>query len=126
VQLDIYFVKDMSSESKIEDAWKALHQHYESIIKNTHLADLMQDQQRYQCLTAEYDKVFLDFSRQRLVPKTMDLLFDLAQATEVQSKIAAMAAGQKINTTENRAVMHMALRANATDVYKVDGTFQPL
>jgi glucose-6-phosphate isomerase len=71
----------------------------------------VQDDDRCKALAAEFEGVVLDYSRQRVTPETMDLLHQLAGAANLKGKIADMAAGKHINITEDRAVMHMALRA---------------
>ena len=71
--------------------------------------------------TAKFDGIFLDYSRQCATEKTMELLCDLAEETNVLSKFRQMASGAKINSTEGRAVMHMALRADPGDKFSVDG-----
>ena len=69
------------------------------------------DPARWQNFHAEHDGWLLDFSRQRITQKTLALLFELARATELPSRIAAMFRGDPINTTEQRAVLHTALRS---------------
>eukprot|EP00743_Colponemidia_sp_Colp-15_P003082 GILK01003331.1.p1 GENE.GILK01003331.1~~GILK01003331.1.p1 ORF type:complete len:556 (+),score=86.06 GILK01003331.1:155-1669(+) len=63
----------------------------------------------------------MDYSRERVTPQTMQLLAELADQSNLSGKIAAMFAGEKINTTENRAVLHVALRAPADKVIGTDG-----
>lgn len=72
---------------------------------------VLQDADRCAGLVAESDGVCLDYSRQRVTGETMALLHSLAEAANLKGKIADMAAGKRINVTEDRAVMHMALRA---------------
>ena len=72
-------------------------------------------------LQIEDDGILLDFSRQRLTTKTVQLLLALAQATGLRRKIRAMAAGEEINYTEGRPVLHMALRAPRGDKLEVGG-----
>eukprot|EP00168_Porphyra_purpurea_P012024 TRINITY_DN3120_c0_g1_i2.p1 TRINITY_DN3120_c0_g1~~TRINITY_DN3120_c0_g1_i2.p1 ORF type:complete len:547 (+),score=114.04 TRINITY_DN3120_c0_g1_i2:231-1643(+) len=72
-------------------------------------------------LYAEHDGVSLDYARQRVTKDTMHLLFDLARAADLQGKMAAMARGDRINVTEDRSVLHMALRAAKGDTLVVDG-----
>ncbi len=93
-------------------AWKGLAGHVGDIRK-THLRELMQDGKRCAAMTAEHDGILLDFSRQNADAKTVSLLLALARQVDLPGKLAAMAAGAKINTTENRSVLHMALRAEA-------------
>ena len=105
------------SESK---AWKALQQHAIEI-KETHLRSLLTDEQRCAALQAEHDGVLLDFSRQNMTSDTMDKLCEVATAANVEGQRAAMANGEHINNTEDRAVMHTALRAPRNKAVIVDG-----
>ena len=86
-----------------------------------HLRELIADERRVARLQIEDDGILLDFSRQRLTTKTVQLLIDLAEATGLRRKIRAMAAGEEINYTERRPVMHMALRAPRGDKLEVGG-----
>jgi len=90
--------------------WKKLEKHAE-YIEQTHLRDLLQDEARSEELFAEHDGLYLDYSRQRVTLDTMDLLFDLADKQHLKERITAMVTGEKINWTEDRAVLHTALRA---------------
>lgn len=101
-------------------AWKRLRDHVAQIEK-THLRELLGDEQRSAQLTAEHDGIFLDYARQRVTAQTMDLLFDLAAQAGLSEKIAAMLTGGRINSTENRAVLHTALRAPAGAVVEFEG-----
>lgn len=101
--------------------WDALRRHKKDVIDNVHLRDLLLDSERNDALTAEHDGIFLDYSRQRVTNKTMDLLFELAERTGLHDRINAMMSGEKINTTEQRAVLHTALRASAKETIMVDG-----
>eukprot|EP00823_Brevimastigomonas_motovehiculus_P002500 TRINITY_DN1526_c0_g1_i1.p1 TRINITY_DN1526_c0_g1~~TRINITY_DN1526_c0_g1_i1.p1 ORF type:complete len:598 (-),score=114.87 TRINITY_DN1526_c0_g1_i1:329-2044(-) len=100
--------------------WIALQKHAEEM-SSVSLRTLMADVKRNKIMNVEYDGMYLDFCRQRIAPKTVDLLYDLAEAANMGQKIKNMREGAKINTTEKRAVQHAALRAAASDVYKVDG-----
>ena len=62
-------------------------------------------------MKAEYDGIFLDYSRQCATSKTMNLLMKLARSADLEMKLASMASGAKLNVTEDRAVLHVALRA---------------
>ena len=101
-------------------AWKSLAGHVE-VIAGTHLRTLMGDAKRCAALSAEHDGVLLDYSRQNVTAETMKLLIALAKEADLPAKLRAMAAGQKLNTTENRSVLHVALRAAATQRIMVDG-----
>lgn len=100
--------------------WKDLEAHVDQINK-THLRELLQDESRNAALKTEQHGIYLDYSRQNVLPETMDKLFQLAQVAQVKEKLAAMAAGEHINKTEDRAVMHMALRAPSSKQFMVDG-----
>lgn len=101
--------------------WQALNAHY-STIKGAHLRDLFADDPaRATSLSAEVENIFVDFSKNQLTPVTMALLTNLAVACGVPSARDAMLAGQKINTTEGRAVLHTALRNTGNGQVHVDG-----
>lgn len=90
-------------------------------MKGLHLKDLMQNADRCATLTAEYSGIFLDYSRENVNPDTIDALLQLADAAGLKGKMDAMKNGVHINTTEDRAVMHTALRAPKTEQRIVDG-----
>jgi glucose-6-phosphate isomerase len=93
-------------------AWRAVAAHAEEL-SGVHLRDLSaQDPRRWLNFHVEHDTWLLDISRQRITQKTLSLLFDLARATDLQARIAAMFRGDPINSTEQRAVLHTALRSN--------------
>ena len=91
--------------------WKQLESHVEDIDK-THLRDLLMNEERSNELWAEHDGVYVDYSRQRVTLETMDYLFELAEKQKLKERIDAMVNGEKINFTEDRAVLHTALRAD--------------
>ncbi len=102
-------------------AWQALARHYETL-RTRELRDLFAgDSGRAERFQVEAAGLFLDYSKHRMTDETMALLFDLARQTGVEARRDAMFAGDKINLTENRSVLHVALRASRTDTYKVDG-----
>jgi glucose-6-phosphate isomerase len=102
-------------------AWARLEEHHASV-KDLHLRDLFaQDPGRGDRLTAEAEGIFLDYSKHRVTDETMRLLVDLAEASGLRERIDAMFSGERINVTENRAVLHVALRAPAGEVIEVDG-----
>ena len=102
-------------------AWKALKSHHAKI-GSTHLRQLFaEDPKRGSRLNAEALGVFLDYSKNRVTDETLKLLVDLAQACGVEKKRDAMFRGEKINITENRAVLHVALRAPRSASIVVDG-----
>jgi glucose-6-phosphate isomerase len=101
--------------------WKALEAHFEAV-RDLHLRDLFaKDPARGERLTAEAAGLYLDYSKNRLTDDTLRLLLALAEATGVPARIEAMFAGEKINVTEQRPVLHVALRAPRTASIMVDG-----
>ncbi|GGN32657.1 glucose-6-phosphate isomerase [Deinococcus daejeonensis] len=102
-------------------AWSALLDHHRAL-QGTHLRDLFaQDPARGERLTAEGAGLYLDYSKNRVTDETLTLLLNLARETGVTAKRDAMFAGEKINVTEGRAVLHTALRAPAGATVLVDG-----
>jgi glucose-6-phosphate isomerase len=102
-------------------AWKALVSHHKTI-KKSHLRDLFADDPaRGERFTASAAGLFLDYSKNRITGKTLDLLLKLAGESGLRAKIDAMFGGEKINVTENRAVLHVALRAPRDATILVDG-----
>ena len=92
-------------------AWGALQRHYQSM-KSLHLRQLFAEEpERGERLTAEAAGIYLDFSKNRITAETVGLLIQLAQESGLGDRIEAMFRGDKINITENRAVLHVALRA---------------
>ncbi|HXX85094.1 MAG TPA: glucose-6-phosphate isomerase [Casimicrobiaceae bacterium] len=102
-------------------AWKALRAHFKKI-EPLHLRKLFADDpRRGQRLTAEAAGLFLDYSKNRVTGQTLKLLLQLAKESGVRQRIDAMFGGEKINTTEKRAVLHVALRAPKGARIVVDG-----
>jgi len=102
-------------------AWKALQSHYKKVRK-LHLRKLFAgDPTRGERLTASAAGIELDYSKNRITDETLDLLIRLAKEAGLQDRIEAMFSGSKINITENRAVLHTALRAPAGASIIVDG-----
>ncbi|KDP38492.1 hypothetical protein JCGZ_04417 [Jatropha curcas] len=112
----------MASAALICDThpWKTLKAHVEDI-KKTHLRDLMSDSERCKSMVVEFDGIIVDFSRQQATVDTVDKLYNLAEAAHLKEKIHHMFNGERINTTENRSVLHVALRAPRDAVIKSDG-----
>jgi len=101
--------------------WKALEAHYQQV-KDLHLRELFaENRQRAEELSMEAGALYLDYSKNRITSETMRLLIDLAEAVPLRESIAAMFSGQKINNTENRAVLHVALRNVSDSPILVDG-----
>jgi glucose-6-phosphate isomerase len=102
-------------------AWKALVAHHEKI-QNTHLRSLFSDDpQRASRFTIEAVGLFLDYSKNRITEETRKLLLQLAEESGLRERRDAMFRGEKINITENRAVLHVALRAPKGEKIIVDG-----
>jgi glucose-6-phosphate isomerase len=102
-------------------AWKALETHHDKI-KTTPLRALFADDpQRADRFTIEAAGLFLDYSKNRITDETRKLLLQLAQESGLRERIDAMFHGEKINITENRAVLHVALRAPKGESIIVDG-----
>ena len=101
--------------------WTALERHCQEIRK-LHLRDLFADDpKRGERLTAEAVGIYLDYSKNRITNETVELLGQLAEESGVRERIDAMFRGEKINVTENRAVLHVALRAPRGASIVVDG-----
>ncbi|HUK84109.1 MAG TPA: glucose-6-phosphate isomerase [Verrucomicrobiae bacterium] len=102
-------------------SWKALATHHKKI-RSAHLRDLFaSDPKRGQRLTAEAAGLFLDYSKNRVADQTLRLLLQLAKESGLRERIDAMFKGDKINITEHRAVLHVALRAPRNAVIQMDG-----
>ena len=102
-------------------AWKALEAHAQKM-RDTHLRDLFaQDTKRGERLTAEAAGIYLDYSKNRVTDETLKLLLAVANECALKARIDAMFKGDKINITEKRAVLHVALRASKGTRIVVDG-----
>jgi glucose-6-phosphate isomerase len=102
-------------------AWKALDAHYRKMSKS-HLRTLFaEDPKRGERFTAEAQGIFLDYSKNRITDETLRLLIQLAEESGLRDRIDAMFRGEKINITEDRAVLHVALRAPDGASFIVDG-----
>ncbi|MDM7321952.1 MAG: glucose-6-phosphate isomerase [Gammaproteobacteria bacterium] len=102
-------------------AWKSLERHA-SMMRKVRMRDLFNnDPQRFERFSLQVGELFLDYSKNIMIDKTMSKLMDLARASKVEEWRAKMFAGEKINFTENRAVLHVALRNRANTPIYVDG-----
>jgi glucose-6-phosphate isomerase len=102
-------------------SWKALEAHYQNVSK-LHLRELFKgDPERGERMTVDAVGLYLDYSKNRITDETLELLLRLADEAGLQSRIDAMFRGEKINLTENRAVLHTALRAPRDASIVVDG-----
>ena len=102
-------------------AWKALEVHQKSIASQSFRDLFAKDPNRGTRFAVEAEGVYLDYSKHRITDETLKLLLQLAEESDVKGRRDAMFRGDKINITENRAVLHVALRAPKGAVIKVDG-----
>ena len=103
-------------------AWQALERHYAEI-GSRHLRELFAaDPSRAERLSAEAEGIYLDYSKNRVTDETMRLLVELAEESGVPQRRDAMFAGEHINVSEDRPVLHVALRMPETASLVVDGT----
>src|SRR5271157_3707262 len=102
-------------------AWKTLKAHYDTV-RGLHLRKLFADDpRRGEQMTAEAAGIYLDYSKNRITAETLRLLLDLAEVVGLRARIDAMFRGEKINVSEQRAVLHVALRAPRDATILVDG-----
>ena len=102
-------------------SWQALARHAEKMQK-AHLRDLFaQDARRFEAFHLQWNDFFFDYSKNRVTDETMRLLFSLARAADLEGWREKMWRGEKINTTEKRAVLHVALRNRSNQPMLVDG-----
>jgi glucose-6-phosphate isomerase len=102
-------------------AWRALEAHYEQI-RDVHMRDLFQaDPGRFETFSLRLGDLLVDYSKNRITGETLRLLLELARAAGVPEQIGRMFGGEKINFTENRAVLHTALRNRSGRPVLVDG-----
>src|SRR5437868_666502 len=104
-----------------KSAWKELAAHYNTLSEQ-HLRELFaNDPERGQRMAIEAVGLYFDYSKNRVTDETMSLLLKLAEESRLRERIDAMFSGQKINVTEKRAVLHVALRAPKDATILVDG-----
>ncbi len=103
------------------NAWKALTEHFESTKNITIAEEFKQDPNRFNNFSLKFNDMLVDFSKNRINSKTLKLLIDLANETDLKNSIHAMFSGEKINVTEGRAVLHTALRNQGNTPIYVDG-----
>ena len=102
-------------------AWTSLQNHYQTI-KDVHMRELFaKDAQRFGRFSLRFNDILFDYSKHRITSETTQKLIQLAKESELQDKISHMFSGEKINTTEHRAVLHTALRNRSNRPILVDG-----
>jgi glucose-6-phosphate isomerase len=102
-------------------AWQALQDHYLDM-QDVAMRDLFsQDSQRFNKFSLQFDEILVDFSKNRITEQTLTLLLDLAKQADLSGWIEKMFRGEKINFTEKRAVLHVALRNRSNEPITVDG-----
>ncbi|MCD6205467.1 MAG: glucose-6-phosphate isomerase, partial [Candidatus Marinimicrobia bacterium] len=103
------------------NAWKQMGDHARRM-RAVHMRDLFADDPgRFERYSIQFEDILVDFSKHLITDETMNLLIKLAEETHLKSAIDAMFAGEKINETENRAVLHTALRNRSDKPVYVDG-----
>ena len=110
-------MSDISQSS----AWKALEAHY-ATMKDTQMKDMFaSDPERFNKFSTKFEDILLDYSKNRISEETMSLLHALAEEADVKGMAKKMFSGEKINSTEGRAVLHIALRNQSNTPIMVDG-----
>ena len=102
-------------------AWKKLREHYR-VMKNRHMTDLFrQDKERFSAFSVRFEDILVDYSKNIVTRETMRYLFGLARECRVKDAVECMFAGDSINETEKRAVLHVALRNRSNTPIHMDG-----
>ena len=114
-------IQPLAKQPAVSPAWSALASHYKKVSK-VHLRQLFADDpKRGERMAVEAAGLYLDYSKNRVTGETLRLLLQLAKESGLQARIDAMFSGEKINATEKRAVLHVALRAPKGASILVDG-----
>lgn len=100
--------------------WKRLNEHFETV-QDVQMRELFASESRFKDFSIEWNDLLLDYSKNRITQETFDLLIELAKKTGVKEQVEKMFAGEKINNTENRSVLHVALRNRSEKPFFVDG-----
>lgn len=111
----------MSLDPTLLPAWGELKKHQKHIASTSLKSMFAEDPKRFSRFSLELDGLLLDYSKNRINDETIDLLTKLAEQAKIKEHALAMAAGEKINVTEHRAVQHMALRAPQNARLLLDG-----
>jgi glucose-6-phosphate isomerase len=102
------------------NSWKKLQEHFNEV-NNLHMKDLFaQDKERANKFTVKWEDFYIDFSKNRITEDTLKYLLELAEEVKLKEAIESQFSGEIINQTENRAVLHTALRAPKSAIFKVD------
>ena len=110
----------MQSREELK-SWQQLTQHAQ-LMKKLHMKDLFaQDSERFSKFSIKLPSILLDYSKNTITEETLSLLTDLAKECEVEAWREKMFSGERINKTEDRAVLHTALRDNSKQPIYVDG-----
>ena len=107
----------------MNNAWAALMAHAEAYkAKPISVAHAFcADANRFQQMSVQWGELLFDYSKQKVTPKTMELLFALAESAQLSDKIEALFSGERLNGSEGRSVLHTALRDSTSDPLWVDG-----
>jgi glucose-6-phosphate isomerase len=103
------------------EAWKALAAHQQQIAAKPMREMFAEDPSRFQSFSLAFEDILLDYSKNRVTAETMRLLFDLAAHSDLKGWTGRLFGGERINLTENRAVLHVALRNRSNRPILVDG-----
>ena len=102
------------------DAWKKLTNHFNDV-QNINIKDLSKEDNRKEDFSLEFDDLFVDFSKNRITKETLGLLVELAKEVDLKGAIESQYLGEEINVTEERAVLHTALRSTSDEPVLIDG-----
>ena len=101
-------------------SWQKISAHFNAI-KDIKIQDLYKDENRQTDFSLELNDLLVDFSKNRITKETLSLLVELAEEVGLKEAIESQFTGERINVTENRAVLHTALRSSSEDPVLVDG-----
>ncbi len=111
----------MTTPLTLLEQWQELEEHFDEICHFDLRLLFDQDPERGEKYVIDAEGLYLDYSKNHVTDETMHLLIELAKARNLRQQIDAMFSGEKINTTEKRAVLHVALRSPRNASIKVDG-----
>ena len=116
----MFFMDDKISPIQTE-AWKKLQEHFKEM-RNVHMKDLFErDRERFLKFSLRFNDILVDFSKNIITSETLKLLLELAEEIDIKKTIEQMFSGEKINETENRPVLHTALRNRSNKPVLVNG-----